>query len=64
MKDIVPHFLHYAVEGLSVLIIGGIAVAYMTVGGWETPVILTAIGAIVGIAAYDIHKREQTNSKQ
>lgn len=51
--------LHYLVEGLSVLIIGFITVAYMVVGGYEQGVILGGIGAITAIAAWDIHKREQ-----
>lgn len=50
---------HYVVEGLSVLVIGGITIAYMTYGGWETPVIIAAIGAIGVIAGLDIHKRAQ-----
>ncbi|MBA7499069.1 hypothetical protein ES704_01808 [subsurface metagenome] len=51
--------LHYVVEGLSVAAITLIAVAYMVAGGFETPVILSAFVAIGGIAAWDIHKREQ-----
>jgi len=48
--------LHYVVEALSVVAITFITVAYMTVGGFEQPIIIAAIGAITGIAAWDIHK--------
>ena len=59
MKDDVSRILHCVVEALSVFIIGFITVAYMTVGGLETPIILGAFAVIGGIAAWDIHKREQ-----
>jgi len=45
------------VEALSVVAITFITVAYMTVGGFEQAIIIAAIGAITGIAAWDIHKR-------
>lgn len=59
MKNSISHIPHYIVEGLSVVAITIITVAYMTVGCYETPVIVGAFIAIGGIAAYDIHKREQ-----
>lgn len=59
MEKSISRILHYVVEGLSVFAITFITVAYMTVGGYELPVIGGAIGAIAGIAAWDIHKREQ-----
>jgi len=59
MKNSISRIPHYIVEGLSVIAITIITVAYMTVGCYETPVILAAIGAITGIAAWDIHKRNK-----
>ena len=55
--------LHYVVEAVSVIAITVIAVIYMTVGSYETPVIMGAFVAIGGIAAWDIHKREQGMKK-
>lgn len=49
--------LHYVVELVSVILIAFITVFYMTVGGYEPTLIGAAIGAITGIAAWDIHKR-------
>lgn len=63
MKGDVSRILHYVVEGISVIAITFITVAYMTVGGLETPIIVGAFVAIGGIAAYDIHKREQNKDK-
>lgn len=51
--------LHYVVEAMAVVAITFITIAYMTIGGYETPIILAAIGVIGGIAGYDIHKRNQ-----
>lgn len=59
MKNGVSHILHYVVEVVAVGAITFITIAYMTVGGYETPVILGAIATIAGIAAWDIHKRGQ-----
>lgn len=56
--------LHYVVEALSVAAITFITVAYMTIGGYETPIIIAAIGAITGIAAWDIHKRSNGETKK
>jgi len=52
-------YLHYVVEAVAIVAITFIAIAYMTVGGYEVPIIIAAIGVIGGIAAWDIHKREQ-----
>lgn len=59
MDKTVKFIMHYLVEAVSVVAITIITVFHMTVGGYEQPVILAAIGAITGIAAWDIHKREQ-----
>lgn len=53
------HVLHYVVEFAAVVAITVITVAYMSVGGFETPIILGSMGAIASIAAYDIYKREK-----
>ena len=57
-KDKVIHIvLHHFVEFACVVGITVITYGYMSAGGYETPIILGAIGAITGIAAFDIYKK-------
>ena len=59
-KDKIIHIvLHHFVEAVCVVGITFIAGAYMSAGGYDTPIILGAIGAITGIAAFDIYKKSK-----
>ena len=52
------NYLHYIVECASVIAISCIVIAALSAGIYETPVILGGIGAIAGIAAWDIKQRK------
>lgn len=57
-KDEIIHIvLHHFVEFVCVVGITVIACVYMSVGGFETPIILGAIGAIVGIAGIETFRK-------
>ena len=51
------NFLHYVVEIVACLLIAGIAIAALSAGIYDLPIILGGMGFIAGIAAYDIHKK-------
>jgi len=54
--------LHYVIEGLAVVGITVITVAYMTVGGFETPIILGAFAAITTIAGVETYHKVKSGS--
>ena len=49
--------LHYVVESLAIVGITVITVAYMTVGGFDTPIILGAFAAITAIAGVESYRK-------
>lgn len=57
------HFLHYVVEALAVVAIGGIAIAYLVTGYYETPIILGAFTAITTIAAAETYRKHKEAKK-
>jgi len=58
-NKIIHIVLHHFVEfvcAIGIVVITGI---YMSVGGFETPIILGAMGAIVTISALDVLKKDK-----
>lgn len=58
------HLLHYVVEIAAVAVIGGITIAYLITGYYETPIILAAFGAITTIAAAETYRKHKETLKE
>lgn len=59
MDKTIKFIMHYLVEAVSVVAITVMYGIYASGGGYELGAFIGACGAVAGIAAWDIHKREQ-----
>lgn len=50
---------HYVVECVAIVMLGAIAFGALSVGIYELPLYLAIVGGVVGIAAWDIHKKSK-----
>ena len=55
--NVTDKMMHYVIEGLAMTLITVVTLAVLSMGVWELGIFVASIGAIAGIAGYDIHKK-------